>query len=435
MVVNQRAFHHKPSRRQTTARTPFDFEWWVVSKRSIYKLIAVALFVLLTAGSGLYVWRYGNPFKKKIESATVAAGARFISFEGDVRVVRARTRETIVAHSDTQLYPGDTVQTQADGRALLSMIDGSTCLVRPNSVVTIRDNTSIDAGINGTRANVRVAIDRGQINVRTQEQVAGTNNVVETTQTESSLTENTNASFGVHDDRTAEIRVAAGNVKTVTNSGEKMVLSGGEYAAFNQQGNVSNREKLLPAPAPLAPHDLERLPVAGDNFARVVLRWQQPNFSGAKYYRVEVATSPFFVEASKVFERDQLEPTQLVINELRLGSYFWRVRATAASGQISEWSEPQKFFIVPDGKTDAKALVSNVTCDYVAGSIYLVRGKSPAGTRIKLAGRETIATNDDTFQIQVSLPKGTRFLQFDAEDMQGNRGTFRIAFNPNPGQT
>lgn len=43
--------------------------------------------------------------------------ARFIAFEGDVRVIRAATRETITPGSDTELYPGDTVQTLASGRA------------------------------------------------------------------------------------------------------------------------------------------------------------------------------------------------------------------------------------------------------------------------------------------------------------------------------
>ncbi|GAC1396165.1 MAG: hypothetical protein NVSMB56_10720 [Pyrinomonadaceae bacterium] len=434
MAINQRTFNPRQINPQPVKESPPDLEWWIISKRLIFKLIAVGLLVLMTASGAVYVWLYGNPFKKVGETVGTTTGARFVSFEGDVRVVRARTRETIIAHGDTQLYPGDTVQTQAEGRALISMIDGSTCLVRPNSVVTIRDNTTVDDGSKGTRANVRVAVDRGQVNVRTQNQPTGTNNVVETTQTESYVTENTNASFGVHDDRTSDIRVATGTVKTTTGNGEKLSLTNNEYVAFNQNGSVRNRESLLAAPSPVSPHDLERIPVADGNMAQVTLRWQQPNIGALKNYRVEVASSPFFVDSGKVFERDQLETTQLGVGELRLGNYFWRVRAVTTSGQISEWSDPQKFIIAPNG-TKESVKISNVTYDYVAGNIYLVRGTSPAGTHIRLIGRETMAIGNNTFQIQVSIPKGTHFLQLEAEDAQGNRTSYRVIFNPSTSQT
>ena len=81
------------------------------------------------------------------------AGARFISFEGDVRVIRAATRETIPANADTELYPGDTVQTQANGRARIGLADGSTLVVKPNSTIIVRDNARAD---DGKKTNVHV---------------------------------------------------------------------------------------------------------------------------------------------------------------------------------------------------------------------------------------------------------------------------------------
>ena len=116
------------------------------------------------------------------------AGARFISFEGDVRVIRAATRETIVPSSDTELYPGDTVQTQASGRARIGMADGSTLVVRPNSTIIVRDNASAD---DGKKTNVHVVVDSGQMSVRTEQQPEGTNNVVETPKTNNKMGEQT----------------------------------------------------------------------------------------------------------------------------------------------------------------------------------------------------------------------------------------------------
>ena len=120
-----------------TRTNRFAFDWWVVQKRSIYLAIAFLALCLLVVGGSLYVWKYGNPLKNVGTSVKTPAGARFISFEGDVRVIRASTRETILARSETELYPGDTVQTHESGRARIGMADGSTLVVRPNSIITV----------------------------------------------------------------------------------------------------------------------------------------------------------------------------------------------------------------------------------------------------------------------------------------------------------
>src|ERR1700741_982053 len=93
----------------------FDLEWWVIQKRAVY--LGVLALILCTIGGGvaLYVWKYGNPLKNVATKLEAPSGARFMSFEGDVRVIRASTRQVAIANSDVQLYPGDTVQTQADG--------------------------------------------------------------------------------------------------------------------------------------------------------------------------------------------------------------------------------------------------------------------------------------------------------------------------------
>ena len=141
----------------------FAFDWWIVQKRFVYLGIAIFIACCLAAGAAVYVWKYGNPFKN-IAEVKHSAGARFISFEGDVRVIRAATRESIPANSDTELYPGDTVQTQASGRARIGLADGSTLLVKPNSTIIVRDNARAD---DGKKTNVHVVVDSGQLSVRT----------------------------------------------------------------------------------------------------------------------------------------------------------------------------------------------------------------------------------------------------------------------------
>src|SRR5437773_5159506 len=251
----------------------FEIEWWVIQKRAIYIAAFLLISSVMVAGAALYVWKYGNPLKGVAIRSDGPAGARFISFEGDVRVIRAATREVIIANSDTQLYPGDTVQTQADGRARINMADGSTVVVRPNSTIIIRDNASAE---DGKRSNVHVVVDSGQMLVRTQQQSEDNQNVVETPKTQNQISGQTQASFGVNPEGNEEIRVNSGTIESANRAGERLSLKGGDYVSVNQSGTISKPEHLLDVPHPLEPRDLEKILAGGNGSATVSLSWQTP---------------------------------------------------------------------------------------------------------------------------------------------------------------
>jgi hypothetical protein len=400
----------------------FEIEWWVIQKRAIYIAVLVGISCVLVAGASLYVWKYGNPLKNVAMRTDLPAGARFMSFEGDVRVIRSATREVIVASNDTQLYPGDTVQTQADGRARINMADGSTVVLRPNSTIIIRDNASAE---DGKRSNVHVVVDSGQMLVRTQQQGEG-QNVIETPKTQNQISGQTAASFGVNPEGTEEIRVNTGSVESVNRSGEKASLRGGQYISVNQSGTMSKPQRLLEVPQPLQPRNLEKVFVSGNGSATVALRWQKPQSGVPSYYRVEVATSPFFVAEGKVIERDQLVATQFNASDLRQGAYFWRIRATDTSGQVSDWSEPLKFLITTQGAGVSAVPVSNLTSVYLGGNVYVIRGTTAPGTSVRVSGREAAAASDGNFQVQITAPSGTREVTIQASDSQGNNSQYRV---------
>jgi len=415
----------------TTKTSRFVFDWWVVQKRIVYLAILVVLLSGLAGGAALYVWKFGNPLATVGTKLKMTSGARFISFEGDVRVIRAATRETINPGSDTELYPGDTVQTQATGRARISMADGSTLVVRPNSTIIVRDNAS---GDDGRKSNVHVVVDSGQMYVRTEQRPEGTNNVVETPKTTNKIGDQTGASFGVNPEGTEEIRVKDGAIETTNRSGDKMMLTGGQYVSVNPSGTISRPQRLLEIPLPSEPRDLERVFVGNNGSANIGLKWLRPQSGAASFYRVEVATSPFFVTDGKVIERDQLASTEFTASDLRPGVYFWRVRATAATGQTSDWSDPKKFIIANRG-SGSRVLVSNLSAELLGGNVYLVRGKAAPGTTIRIAGRETLVPTEGSFQLQISAPSGTQDISIDAQDPSGNSSQYRVALSGRTSRT
>lgn len=413
----------------STRSSHFQFDWWIVQKRAVHFAIVIAVVLVLGSAAALYVWKFGNPFSRVALKTNLPAGARFESFEGDVRVIHAATREVVLASSDTQLYPGDTVQTQADGRARIAMADGSTVVVRPNSTIIIRDNASSDGG---KKSNVRVMVDSGQMLVRTHEQSEGAKNVVETSKTTNEVGAKTQASFAVHPEGTQEIRVNAGTVASSENrSGERTTLLAGEYVLVNQSGTMSKPQRLLEVPHPAQPRDLEKIIVGNSGSANVALRWLKPQSGLASHYRVEVATSPFFVPEGKVIERDQLISTQFSANDLRPGAYFWRVRATGTSGQTSDWSEPQKFIVATRSTGSGSVSVTRLSTTYLGGDLYIIRGSSAPGTTISALGREALVGPDGTFQIQVTAASGTREVTVFAFDPHGNRSQYRLSLTRN----
>jgi hypothetical protein len=190
----------------------FYVDWWKIRKSTIYTLIAV----VVLGGAVLFGgwWASRNNWFVPVETSDIPRdAARIVSFEGDVRITRAATRETILVTKSTWVAAGDTIQTQADGRAVIRMIDGSVYSVRPNSTIVVKDTTSLFG-----RKNVRVSLDDGQLNVRTEDQPQDTKNIVEVADSENQLLPKTDASFNADAGTNGgEIRISRGGVET-TNS-------------------------------------------------------------------------------------------------------------------------------------------------------------------------------------------------------------------------
>ena len=397
-------------------------EWWTVQKRAVYMGVSLLVFLVVGGALGYYMRYYGDHLLGGAAAEAEPEGARFISFDGDVRVVRAGTRETIPARSNLGLQPGDIVQTQADGRARIGLIDGSSLVVRPNSVVQIRDNTEQASG-----KRVRVAVDRGQVNVRTEAQEAGTTNVVETRLTENRLAAQTGATFGVREDNSEEVRVATGSIETQTRDGDRRAIGAGQYVAVTQSGRIARIEKLMDAPTPVSPRDLQRVFVDDSGQAGVILRWQRPPTIAPAHYRVEVAASPFFVESGRITERDRLAATEFGVRDLRPGAYFWRVCAVTDSGQTSEWSDGWKFTVAAGGDAqDASAEATELASELVAGGVYILRGRTAPGNTVRAAERVTMAGGNERFQLQISVDRSTRDIALTIESPQGKSRTYRV---------
>lgn len=394
----------------------FYIEWWNIRKSTIYGLITLVVLAILIGGGSWWASR-NNWFAAPIDSGIPTNSARVVSFEGDVRITRASTRETILVTKDTYVAAGDTIQTQADGRAILQMIDGSVFTVRPNSTVVVRDNSSIFGG-----KNVRVSLDDGQLNVRTDKQADNTDNVVEVAESENKLLGETDASFNA-DAQTngGEIRISRGGVET-TLGGQTTTLRENEFAAV-QNGTISTREALLQAPKQMSPTNFAQITDTTGGGASVSLTWQDSGAGGSVFY-LQVSRSPYFSTDSILVDRNQMPAREFRIGGLSPGTYYWRLKSTAKSGQSTEWSEPWKFMIVRnEGGRSIEAADWRV--DNVGGSVYIVTGRTQPGLSVRSLGNGTFAGSDGSFRLQVSTQSAVA--AFEIGDDRGNRSGFVVS--------
>lgn len=386
-------------------------EWWKIQKSTIWGL---GVFVVICALVGGFFWYASRNhwFDQQGMTEAPTNAARIMSYEGEVRITRAATRETIVVTKETYIAAGDTIQTQADGRATVQMLDGSVYTVRPNSTVVVRDNSSIFGGV-----NVRVALDDGQMNVRTDTQSENGQNVVEMLDSETKLRSETDASFNTADG-SGEIRISRGSVETSV-GGVKSTINENQYAAIDET-KLRTKENLLQPPTPKLPTNLAQIDGASGNGVSVAFSWEDPSSESIGRYHIQVARSPYFSTDTILIDRPMLTSKSQRLAGLTPGNYYWRLKSTARSGQISEWSEPSKFTVVRRDTASAIS-VSDWSVERVGGNVFMISGRTQSGLLVRAQSREVFASGDGSFKLQVSTPLSEIAVEF-VNDRGGRTG-------------
>ncbi len=398
-----------------TKQRKYYLEWWKVRKSTLYGL---AGFIILGSAFAGGVWwaASGDLFSAIDTSEAPPDAARIISFEGDVRITRAASRETIVVNRETYAAAGDTIQTQSDGRAVVRMMDGSVYSVRPNSTVVIRDNFSLFGG-----RDIRVSLDDGQLNVKTNEQSPDGQNVVEMMDSETRLRSLTDASFNADSrSNSGEIRISRGSVETSI-GGETTTISANEFAAV-RDGRITAKEKLHSPPAQAGPENAAQVTDAGGG-ASVIFTWKDAGGSPASSYQLQVSKSAIFAPDALLVDRAGLTARDFRLN-LVPGTYYWRLKSTSQSGQRSDWNEPWRFSVVRQEASRAIE-VTDWKVERVGGNVFIVSGVTRAGILVRAQGRETFAMGDGSFRLQVSTPLSEVGIEFG--DDGGNRAGYVLS--------
>ena len=392
-------------------------EWWKIRRSTIYGVVGF-LVLSLVIGLGSWVAIRNNWFSQENVTTLPKDAARILSFEGDVRIIRAATRETVVVTRETYVAAGDTIQTQGDGKAIVQMADGSVLTVRPTSALIIKVNSSIFGG-----PNVRVSLDDGQLNVRTDQLPADSENVVEMAESETTVKSETDASFNADAQNSAgEIRISRGSVDT-TVGGTTTTLTENEFAAVDN-GRITSKEKLLLAPKPAQPADAAQIVDNSGSGVNVTFVWQDESTLPVSGYYIQVSRSPIFATDAIMVDRSGLTSREFRLAGLQPGTYYWRVKSTARSGQTSDWNPHFKFTVVRRGSSPAID-VADWGVERVGGNVYIITGRTQPGIQVRSQGNQIFAGSDGSFRLQISSPLSE--VAVELNDDRGNRAGFVLS--------
>jgi hypothetical protein len=394
----------------------FYVDWWNIRKSTIYTVVTALVAISLVSFFLWYASRH-NWFVPVEATDAPKDAARIVSYEGEVRITRAATRETLLVTKATWVAAGDTIQTQSDGRAIIQMIDGSVYSVRPNSTVIVRDTTSLFGG-----KNVRVRVDDGQLNVRTDEQPENTKNIVELGESENQVGPKTDASFNANGPNGGEIRVSRGGVET-TLGGEQTTIGENQYAAVN--GNkLSERQRLLAPPRLASPDNSAQIVDSSGRGVTVNFAWQDPEGNPAASFHLQIAKSPYFASDAIMVDRGDLQAHEFRLAGVLPGTYYWRLKATARSGQTTNWNDQWKFMVVRPGESVAID-AAEWRVEAIGGNIYIISGRTQPGMSVSAQGRSVYAGPDGAFRLQIASPSLETAVEIS--DERGGRSGFILS--------
>lgn len=397
-------------------------DWWTVRKSVIYWFLAFIAVVVLVTGSEPWLWKnnwlISSIFKSFESQKAPKNSAVVISFEGDAKIIRVVKEEDENVIKSTYLQTGDSIKTKETGRAQIRMVDESTFSVQPNSDLVVLENSSSMLGEN----SIQVKLDNGRVLVKTQDQNENSKNFVVTRQSKNRLLSQTEADFNFNPQTSnSEIRISRGQMESIVN-GKTFVVRGNKFVSINKD-NVVFKEDLLGKPILLKPSPSKRI---FSNRTNVVFLWEKPTGQSDPSYNIQISKSPFFTEEEIILERLGLSNPKFILNSLGPGIYYWRVRASLNSGQISDWSEIAKFSIVRIQKLK-RIEVSDWKIEEIGNGVYIINGITNPGNIVRVLNRHVLARADGSFSIQVasSLP----WVSVEIRNDTGNKHRYKISFN------
>jgi len=352
----------------------------------------------------------------KGSSALVAQQAHFTALDGTIRVRKGNGNSWINADYNVPLEKGDVVQTGAEGMAKIVFNDGTNYTVKQDSLIVIQENSANDQ----QQTNVSVAVTTGTVDLTTATYVQGSTSQVVVAGAKASLAPDSSAM--VHNnpkDDQHEILVRKGSGE-IERNGEVVHLSNWEKVSFQSTSKTMERATEIGPPAPITPGNMMPVFLNPDEKSKEVEFAWTP-MANAAGYRLRISHNPYF--SSLLLDR-KVETASVVVTGLPTGAYYWSIQSFDASGKESVESEKNRFTIMV--KAQEKIELSLDLDPFIQhGHVIEVKGKTEAGARVMVNGREVPLVGDDGgfHYFTPPLPNGENMITVTGQNSKGGVNT------------
>ncbi len=336
--------------------------------------------------------------------------SQFLSVQGGVEYRRGERGAWVKARANDSLNPGDWIKTSDNGTAEFRFPDGSTYVLRHDTLVHI--GSDVDSTSNGEPV---ANIEFGWVEFNTAE--GGSK--VKTPKSEAILEGDTEATIS-YDPNSAE-----GQFTTFT-GGSMVTSTSGQTQQMKALEQVEQQGEVLSAPRPVPPSPQLARPANNqeidfDTQKELRLAWE--SVPRAQHYTLNVSRSQIF--ASNIIEDDDRRKSWARVGIRGEGIFYWRVAAYDRQGARGAWSETRSFRIaslrgIEDIEDTTPPELSIVEVQPY-GSLVLVNGRTEPGATVRINDEPASVQLDGSFSKTIQMTQvGFAFITVVATDAWNN---------------
>lgn len=403
-----------------------EVRWHAVTYKTVMVYSSVLLVIGLAISYLISPGFYSRLIDKTIEkisggdadAAPVAlTQAKFVNLDGTVQIKKVNSVQWVDADYRTTLDKGDQIKTSADGAARIAFADGTTYTVKAGSFITVEENSMTQT--RETTSGIRINL--GQVDLTTGGGAASSLQAkvsIEDTTTQvrpnSSVTAKNDPTRNEH-----EVVLKSGGAEIVRGQ-ERVELLPYEKVSFASGGPMQKSNVLAP-PELAMPLTLQSLIVTDPKEATVHFEWKP--VPEATSYTLRVSTTAMF--SSPAVEK-RVAGTSVEVTGLEAGEYFWNVTAMDSKKRVSEPSDPFKFTLVAQSKTQDMLL--EVEGTQLHGRMVEIIGRTEPGASLIINGQPVSNIGaDGKFQhFTEQLQPGQQTIVITGQNRRGGTAIQRV---------
>jgi hypothetical protein len=302
--------------------------------------------------------------------------AKFVNLDGKVQIKKVDSVQWVEADFHTTLDKGDLVQTGGDGAARITFPDGTFFTVKPDTLITVEENTMAS----NRPTSVAVHVNTGSVDLATPNWASPDSKAaVSVEDSTAQLHSNSRAAVKADPDKQeGEIVMSRGGAE-VQRGVEKIELAQFQKATLPVGGPITKEDVLAP---PDLTEPLNLAPIIGENPKSTTIHFEWKPVKDAVSYTLRISTTTMFNKGVKTVTATG---TSAEVTGLEAGDYFWNVFALDQKKESSEVSETFKFTLVAQGKAQEMALAIDGV--QLHGRVAEIIGRTEPGAALIINGQ------------------------------------------------